>query len=361
MALQYAGNMSRSNPQHGSVTLLDVAQRAGVSRATASLVLRESPLVARSTRERVHAAVAELGYVYNRRAASLRASRTKTVGLIVCELTNPFFAELTVGVDAALDAGGYVAFVANTAESIERQQRFLQRMREQNVDGVVVCPAAGTRLDVLHQLQQWRMPCVQTLRFLSEREGDYAGSDYELGLEQVTEHLVRLGHRRIAFLTGDKQHSATRERRAGFTNAMRRHRLDDGLVLEIPLTRRAGAEAVEILLNRIDRPTAAICYNDVVALGMLMGLHARGLTPGKDLAVTGVDDIPEAAMSLPGLTTVSTSPREVGKVAAELLLRRIADPQGSPERVVLPTRLIVRQSCGATSQTARRELSAFNG
>ena len=118
---------------NGRTTLADVAQRAGVSRATASLVLRDSPLVARSTRERVQAAVEELGYVYNRGAATLRAARTKAVGLLVPNLANPFFAEMTAGLDDAFDAAGYVAFLANTGESLERQDRFLKRMPRKSV------------------------------------------------------------------------------------------------------------------------------------------------------------------------------------------------------------------------------------
>jgi len=309
--------------------------------------LRDSPLVARSTRERVQAAVEELGYVYNRGAANLRAARTKAVGLLVPNLGNPFFAEMTAGVDEALDAAGYVAFLANTGESLERQDRFLKRMREQKVDGVVLCPTVGTPLKLLKQLQQWDLPCVQTLRFVSAREGDYAGVDFALGLEQATEHLIRLGHRRIALIEAQRAHSAMAARQAGFTAAMQRHKLPTNIVVKIPPTRRAGADAIRALLARPNAPTAAVCYNDVVALGAMAELQRHGVTPGRDFAVTGVDDLPEAAVSFPALTTVATSPREVGAAAAKLLLRRTAEPDGGPERVILPTRLVVRESCGA--------------
>src|SRR4051812_8818434 len=332
---------------NGQTTLADVAQRAGVSRATASLVLRDSPLVARATRARVEAAVEELGYVYNRGAANLRAARTKAVGLLVPHLANPFFAEMTAGVDEALDAAGYVAFLANTGESLERQDRFLKRMREQKVDGVVLCPAAGTPLSLLRLLRQWRMPCVQTLRFVSSREGDFAGCDFALGLEQATDHLVRLGHRRIALVEARGAHSVLAARRAGFLAAMRRHGLPDDLVLKIEPTRRAGADAIDALLARPDPPSAAVCFSDVVALGAMARLQRRGLMPGRDFAVIGVDDLPEAAVSYPALTSVATAPRAVGEAAATLLLRRIAEPRGGPERVILPARLIVRESCGA--------------
>lgn len=329
------------------VTLQHVARRAGVSRSTVSLVLRGSPLVARDTREAVHAAIAATGYVYNRGAATLRAAATKTVGLMVCDVANPFFGELAAGVDRVLDGAGYIAFLANTGEDLDKQERFLRRMREHNVDGVIVCPAAGTSADLVSRMRDWAMPCVQALRHVTVREGDYAGSDYRLGMEQAVEHLIRLGHRRIAFVGGDRDHSATTDRRIAFGNAVRRHGLDTDLMVRCPLTRRAGAETIGRLLDESDDPpTAAIAFNDVVAFGIMWGLLDRGLRPGLDFAVVGFDDVAEAAMSRPALTTVATRPFDIGREAAELLLRRLADPTGSSERVILPTRLVVRESCG---------------
>jgi LacI family transcriptional regulator len=342
------GGGARDGSGRARVTLQDVAAHAGVSRSTVSLVLRDSPLVAADTREQVQASMAALGYVYNRGAAFMRANRTRTVGLLVCEITNPFFAELTAGVDHVLDAVGLAPFLANTNESVEKQDRFLQRMREQNVDGVIICPATGSTAELIGRMRQWSLPCVQALRHVSARDGDYAGSDYELGMEQVTEHLIRLGHKRIALIGGERMHSALTSRRAGFLAAMRRHDLEPDLMIRTPLTRRAGAEAISELLARPDAPTAAVCFNDIVAFGVMLGLSDRGLLAGRDFAVAGFDDLPEAALSRPALTTVATHPFQVGEEAARLLLRRIADPLGTPERVILPTRLIVRESCGAT-------------
>ena len=153
--------MARRSKSPDSISLIDVANHAGVSRATASLVLRESPLVARATRERVHRAVEELGYIYNRGAANLRAQRTKTIGLLVSNISNPFFSELTIGVDATLDAAGYVAFLANTGESLAKvgflaRRRGCRRRR----------PAPVTGPPGVRQLERWKMPW-QTLGFIS--------------------------------------------------------------------------------------------------------------------------------------------------------------------------------------------------
>ncbi|MBP0444076.1 LacI family DNA-binding transcriptional regulator [Roseomonas sp. SSH11] len=350
-------------PSPNRLTLNDVAARAGVSRATVSLVLRDSPLVAAETRERVQAAVDALGYVYNRGAATLRARRTQTIGLLVTDLSNPFFAEMAIGVERVMEAEGYVSFLVSTGESLDRQERFLRRMREQGVDGVVLCPATGTTPEVIARLREWRLPCVQALRFVSPRpggeEGDYAGADYQFGIEQAVEHLIRLGHRRIAFIGGQLLHSATRERWTGFSRAMRRNGLDDGLVLRTPLTRLAGAEAVGALLDTPDPPSAAVCFNDIVAFGVMLGLERRGLRAGRDMAVTGVDDLPDAALTEPPLTTVATLPRLVGEESARLLLRRIAEPDRARERIILPARLVVRATCGGPrAQAPARPIQA---
>ncbi|WP_262269651.1 MULTISPECIES: LacI family DNA-binding transcriptional regulator [Microvirga] len=328
------------------LTLADVAERAGVSRATVSLVLRSSPLVAESTRIKVQRILDELGYVYNRSAASMRASRSRTVGLLVPGLSNPFFAELAAGVDQILDEAGLALFLADSNESVAKQERVILRMREHGADGIIICPAVGTTKDLISRLDAWKFPFVQALRHISP-QGDYAGADYEIGMDRATEHLIRLGHRRIAFVGGEHMHSAYRERRDGFVACMRRHGLSPDFILKTPLTRQAGMDAVAAVLEQDEAATAAICFNDVVAFGMLLGLSDRGLEPGVDLAVVGFDDVAEASLSRPPLTTVATLPNQIGQDAARLLLRRIADPHGLPERVILPTRLVVRASCGA--------------
>jgi len=328
------------------LTLQHVADEAGVSRATASLVLRDSDLVADGTRRRVREAVERLGYIYNRGAANLRAHQSKVAGIAVGDIANPFFAELVVGLEAALDDAGYIAFLANTSDSHQRQTRFLQRMREQHVDGVVLCPAAASPKRFAEDLRQWGLPCVQALRHTTTHGIDYAGPDYAHGVELAIEHLVRLGHRRIAFIGGNVQHSATAERHTGFVTAMRRHQLTPDLLIKTALTRQAGLEALQDLLMCPDPPSAAVCFNDIVAFGVMLGIGASGLTIGSDFAVIGMDDVPEAALTVPALTTVATSPREVGREAARLLLARIADPERAPERSISGCRLVIRASCG---------------
>lgn len=334
-------------PRQGSVTLQDIAAHARVSRSTVSLVLRESPLVAERTRERVQASIKALGYVYNRGAAALRSSRTQTLGVVVYDIANPFFGAMVAGIDAALNRENYVSFLANSEDSPARQQRFLERMREHRVDGLLLCPAEGTDPALIDTLQRWKMPCVQVLRHIGEPPFDYAGTDFEQGVRLAVDHLAAQGHTRIAFIGGEAEHSATRARWQGYFAAMADHGLTQTRCLRTGLTRRAGFAAIQALMAEPEPPTAVICHNDLMAFGAMLGLKRLGLTPGVDCAVIGTDDVEEAALSDPALTSVATHPYAIGEEAARLALRRIAAPEGAREQVVLTPQLRVRESCGA--------------
>lgn len=352
-----AHDKSSHSRESGSVTLQDIAAHAGVSRSTVSLVLRESPLVAERTRQRVQRSIKALGYVYNRGAAALRGSRTSTLGVVVYDIANPFFGAMVAGVDAALNREGYVSFLANSEDSPARQQRFLERMREHRVDGILLCPAEGTDPGLVDTLRDWGLPCVQVLRHIGRPPFDYAGTDFRLGVCQAIDHLVAQGHQRIAFIGGHTEHSATRERWQGYRESMTRHGLGYQRLLRSTVTRRDGFDAIQLLMTEDPAPTAVVCHNDLVAFGAMLGLQRLGLTPGVDCAVIGTDDVEEAALSAPALTSVATHPYAVGQEAARLALRRISHPDGAREQVVLSPQLKVRESCG-TMQPYRRSPAA---
>jgi LacI family transcriptional regulator len=326
------------------LTLKDIAKQAQVSPSTVSLVLRDSPLVAEATRSKIRATMEELGYVYNRGAANLRSQRSKTIGVVVCEITNPFYAEMVAGIDTVMDQNGWIAFLANSSESPERQARFIQRIREQNADGIILTAAEGTAPEIASQLRAWRIPFVQALRRIGDESADYVGPDYRLGMSLAVEHLIGLGHKRIAFMGGARRTSALRERLTGYRSAMKRHGLDPEPVFSCPATREQGVKAIREALAMRDPPTAAICYNDVIAFGVILGLLEAGRQPGTDFNLVGFDNIAEAALSRPALTTIAVEPRQIGQEVAELILRRIADPTGRPEQVILPPRLIIRDT-----------------
>ena len=331
-------------------TVKDIARHAGVSAATVSLVLRNSPLVAAATRAGVQSSMDSLGYVYHRAAANLRTRLTHTVGLVICEITNPFYAELAAGIDDALDQAGWVAFVANTAESPARQARFIARMREHRVDGILLAPAEGTGAEVVDALKRERVPVVQMLRRVGRQSADYVSADFRLGMTLAAEHLIRLGHKRIAFVGAARRVSPARDRTEAFRAILPRYGLPQGPIVNCLPTREDGAAAVgQLFQDKSTAPTAVLCHNDLCALGVMLGLVDLGLAPGRDVAVIGFDNIPEGAMHRPALTTVAVGARGIGEEAARLLLRRIKSPEGSPESIILPPKLVIRSSCGERS------------
>jgi len=332
---------------HGRTTFKDIARQAGVSPATVSLVIRNSPLVATETRLRVQSCIDRLDYVYDRSAANLRTRATHTIGLVVCEITNPFYAELTAGIDETLDRAGWVAFLANTAESPLRQERFIARMREHRVDGLLLSPAEGTDPELIERLHRVGMPVVLVLRRLGEADVDHVGADFRLGMTLAAEHLIRLGHRRIAFVGAGRRASPAQDRTRAYRETLARHGLVPGPMVECLPTREEGGRAVgRIFQGRPEDPTAVLCYNDVCAFGVMLGLVDRGLVPGRDVAVVGFDNIAEAAQYRPALSTIAIGAREIGEQAASLLLRRIQAPKDPPETILLPPKLILRSSCG---------------
>jgi len=330
------------------ITLSDVAAHAGVSRATASLVIRNSPLVADDTRERVQAALHKLGYVYNQGAASLRTQRSRTVGLVITDITNPFFAELTLGIDQHLNAADYVALLGNTGDSPTKQESLLATMHQHGVDGLLLCPAQDTQATTIQRLWTWRVPFVLVVRYLVGIEADYVGTDNALGAKLAVEHLLAHGHQRIAFVGGPANSSARRDRLAGYRSALAAwdRPFDASLLIACSPTRSEGYRAIQELLTLSDPPTAALCYSDVVAFGAMLGLRSMGRTIGADFAVIGFDDIDEAALWSPALTTVSSVPAEVGAEAARLLIERTANPNNAPRQIILQPRLVIRASCG---------------
>jgi LacI family transcriptional regulator len=324
--------------------LKDIAHKAKVSTSTVSLVLRESPLVADDTRKLVQRWIDDLGYIRDRGAANLRSRTSQSVGLVVCELTNPFYAELIAGIDAVLDRHGRIAFIAHTAEDPERQDRLIRRLREQNVDGIIISAAEGTSPKTIAKLQESGLPCVQALRHVGRLSGDYVGPDIKTGVEMSVDYLVNAGHRRIAYIGAARHTSVTRERLAGFHAGLKRHGLSPGAVVRCPPTREDGFKAIATLLAGEDPPTAAIGYNDVCAFGIALGFVDAGLRPRKDFGVVGFDNIADAALVRPALTTIAIEPHRIGEEAAALLLRRIANPGGRPEHVIMPARLVVRDT-----------------
>jgi len=327
-------------------TVTDIAQALGVSRATVSLVLRGSPLVHADTRARVEAELRRQRYVYNRSAANLRRQTSSSVALVINDLSNPFFAEFAAGVDEALGARGYVTLLGSTGESPQRQQAVLASLMEHTPAGLILSPAEHSQAAILREVIGRHGNVLLFNRELAAEEWDFLALDNAQGAYQATAHLIGLGHRHIAFFGGHADSSSCQQRRAGHAAALAEAGLPvvDEWRIECAPNRAEAAGTAQRLWQGPARPTAAVCYNDNVALGLMLGLAAQGIQPGRDFSVTGFDDVPEAALGFPPLTTLAADPRGRGRQAAELVLARIADPHAPARRTIAAVQLRVRHS-----------------
>lgn len=333
------------------VTVVDIAQAAGVSKSTVSLVLQGSPLVKAATRAKVVEVMNELGYVYNRGAANLRQAsrRSGIIGVVVNDLTNSFYAEMAVGVDMVVQSAGFVQLLSNTGESIDRQRDIVASMREHGISGLLVSPARATDTNDFKPLIAAGIPVVVVVRSLPGLKASSVVADNANGVAMAVDHLVALGHQRIGFLGGFPDTAVFNERLAGYRRAVAAGGLqfDEALIVPGPPSRAGGAEEIGRALAIADPPTAAVCFNDAVAFGACDGLRTRKMEPGRDFALVGFDDVIEARTAVPSLTTISVDPQGLGRRAAQLLLKQISAGKVEPESMVTAVRLVVRDSCGA--------------
>jgi len=328
------------------VTLTDVAKDAGVSRATASMVLNDSPLIAQATKERVRESFARLGYVYDRAAASLRKNQSLAVGLVITQLSNPYFAEFVEGIQSELDDRGMDVLLGISAEDRARQRRVLVSMSERRVDGVVVIPAHQSEPADFAGLH---MPIVMLARRVKGFETDYVGGDNYAGSVAATNHLlVTHGARRPAFIGGHVYSSAREERLGGFLSAA------GVLGIKVPVRNQpacvpdrvvARGVAAE-LIARDPKVDAIVCFNDAVAFGVVDAVADAGLQVGRDIRVIGFDDVKDAERARPALASVSVPAGFAGRRAAQLLLKRISGSEAGPQGLILPAELMPRESCG---------------
>lgn len=331
-------------PGRSRVTLQIIADRLAVSTATVSLALRDSPLVAEATRIRVREIAREMGYRYNRGAAALRTDRTNIVAVGFHDITNPYFAELLAAIEETTTAQGRSVLLGTYAEDLERQRRVLDTLAEYRPDGMILCPAARSTAESLRPLIDAGIPIVQLSRELAGVELDFVGSDDRAGTFQAMEHLIGLGHRRIAFICANEEISTGRNRYASYREMLANHGLpfDPTLVHMGIGTRENGLKGIQHVLDAADPPTAAFCMNDIAAFGAMLGLRHRGREAGRDFSIVGCDDVKEAAQWFPALTTVHNFQDEMGAKSAEFLLNRIAEPAAPLQRLTLTPKLIVR-------------------
>ena len=344
-------------PLRSRATVLDIARQAGVSRATVSLVLRGSDRIKPETADKVRKAMQDVGYVYNRAAANLRSARTSFVGMVMSDLTNPFFSELAVGIEDSLYRQGLTPILANTNDDLARQEQVLKSMLENGVLGVVLSPARGTEARHL-SLPPSAPPVILAMRQIEGCDLPYVGQDNRGGASKAARHLIDLGHRRIAFFGGDAAITTQQERYEGYCDALRDAGLEvsPALAFETEVSKDGGQQAMERALASPARPTAAVCYNDIIAIGATRALAMRGLHAGNDFAIVGFDNLSEAKDNFPPLTTIDAETHAMGGRAAEALVHLFDTPHAPKSTAIIGgSRLVVRQSCGAhlTGRAAR--------
>lgn len=336
--------MSSNEGKATNVTLADVARRTGVSNMTVSRVVNDRPGVSDDTRARIRRVISELGYRPNIVARGLKAHRSHTVGLLVPDVTNPYFPAIVRGAEDVVSERGYTLVLTNVVEDAEREASALLAFEDRRVDGVIAASPRldAERLDAL--LARHRAAVVVNRR----SDPEVAGSvriDHERGARLAIRHLAEAGRREIAVLAGPSYSYAGRERLLGIDREMRERNLHlpDARVVPGPPSVDGGARRALDLLRRDPSIDALVCFNDLVAAGALQSAKELGLAVPDELAVIGYDDILFARMFTPALTTVHAATYDLGRHAATMLLDRM---EGRSEGVdiVLQPRLIVRAS-----------------
>ena len=330
-----------STRRNSAPTLEDVAQIAGVSRALVSLVMRDSPRVSDESRKRVTDAAVKLGYRPNLMARNLASRKTMTIGVLLNDLHNPWFAEVTDGIHAAAERHGYQLILASGRRSTRLESRALDTFLASRVDGVIV---AGCRLPAARlQAVGAEVALVSVGRAFPRLDIGCVTTDDAYGARLAVEHLHDLGHRRIAHIDGGKGAGAA-PRRTGYLRTMRMLGLEDAAqVIAGDFTEEAGAHGAERLFRGAVMPTAIFTANDVSAVGAIDVIERGGLSVPDDVAVVGYDNTSLAALNHIGLTTIDQPRREMGAVAAAMLIDAIND-RGELSDVLMSPSLVVRRT-----------------
>ncbi len=328
-----------------SVTMRDVAQRAGVSVRTVSRVVNRRGEITDATRLRVQAAIDDLNFQPNKLARALVTQHTDTIGLIVDDIANPFFAELAAAVQANAQAAGYSIFLCHSAGLWEEELRALDSLVAHGVDGIILSPSAGLTAERLKPFADRCGPIVTVGHAPNHDRIGRVQISTRGGAYEAVEHLIARGHRCIAMLCGIGA-PAIHHRYQGYREALLGHDLDlrDELVCPGATTFERGRASTLALLAQYPDVTAIFAYNDLLALGALRACAEQGRRVPADCAVVGFDDIPLADWINPSLTTVRVDKPRLGGQAVELLLDMLLAPESAPPTVTVDTRLVVRES-----------------
>ncbi|RAO32635.1 Maltose regulon regulatory protein MalI [Micromonospora noduli] len=323
----------------------EVARHAGVSLGTVSNVLNRPHVVAENTRQRVLEAIRELGYVRNDSARQLRAGRSRTIAIVVLDVSNPFFTDVIRGAEEAIEAAGAVAVVCNSGQSVSRERRHLELLEEQRVQGILITPVDGGRDSQLINLIKHGVPVVLVDRGIGQSGRCSVAVDDVLGGRLAGQHFRELGHERVAFVGGPLAIPQVNDRQRGFESVLSDIQVLTFLTAELTVAagRQAGATIAD--LPAAERPTAVFCANDLLALGLLQEMTQREISVPGDVAILGYDDIDFAAAAAVPLSSVRQPREQLGRAAAELLLEETRFPETHAHRnLVFHPELVARKS-----------------
>ena len=336
------------NRQTANVTIHDVAAEAGVSYGTVSRVINNHPHVKAGTRDRVLQAMEQLGYVVNRQARSLAGGKSNIIGVLVPDLGTSYIGEIMRGIDAELGLAGYDLMLYTTHRTAAKESNYVANLARGVVDGLLlVLPRKPA--DYIGILTDHKFPFVLIDHQGTGKACPAVGATNWQGAYHATEYLINLGHQRIGFITGSMDLGAAVDRLEGYKAALRTQHLpyEADLVYEGDFSQPEGYTGALILLDLPTPPTAFFASNDVMAMGVMDAVRSRGWRIPEDISIIGFDDIPQAALVRPALTTVRQPLEQMGRVATQMLLDRLLEPDKIFNRIELPTDLIIRSSCQA--------------
>jgi LacI family transcriptional regulator len=331
-------------------TIHDVAKLAGVAPITVSRVVNNSGYFSQGTRARVEAAIAQLEYVPNRLASSLRSKRTNTLALVITDITNPFFTTLARGVEDTASDAGYTVVFCNTDESDVEEQKYLQVLLQQQVDGILLVPARSTSSSLEVIRKQGTPVVVLDRRMPPGTQVDVVRCENEDGAYRLTRLLIDLGHRHIAILSGPMGVSTAEDRLAGYQRAMTEAGLQpaSNLIIYGAFNQTSGYDMIQRLLVVEPRPSAIFAANNMIGIGALKAIQDAGLRVPDDIAMVSFDDLPPNLLTFPFFTVAAQPAYDMGRTATQLLVARLRGKAPDEcQEIILPVEMIVRRSSGS--------------
>ena len=332
----------------GRTTLKTLAKASGVSVATASQVIRGVGRISEHTRKRVLSTAEKMNYIPDGRAISMRSGERPEIGMIIQELANPFNAEVVSGVSDYLEGHGYFVSVLDARNDIERQKRNIKAFIRSARGGLIWVPAHNTPSKTVELLRNYSIPTITFLRQIKGADFDHIGIKNAEGTEIATDYLINLGHTKIAYFGGDTNSDVRQDRVQGYEFSLKKHSIGWKVIWTSEDTKQSGVGRLHDLLSAHPDVTALVCNGDMVALGACLALQSKGLQPGKDVSVIGFDNVMDANLVTPRLTTMAVNPYKMGQILAETILKRINETERPQTTYFNNPELIIRNSVGPT-------------